>query len=174
MPATLSSAAPQTLKDYYRILESGIDSYQDGADLRPLLGDHLDFTGSLAGHLPDATDGFLGGVAGFIATVKQIEIIHDVHSPNGSAVLYTATMPGGPIPDSLQVFGWSENGDALLWDTASRGADGEFPVWESRSFNSLHRLGGSFHEALPSIRTRAMGLFGPRTSDIEPLQPTAL
>lgn len=33
MPATLSSASPQTLKDYYRILESGIDSYQDGADL---------------------------------------------------------------------------------------------------------------------------------------------
>ena len=89
MPATLSSASPQTLKDYYRILESGIDSYQDGADLRPLLGDHLDFTGSLAGHLPDATNGFLGGVAGFIATVKQIEIIHDVHGPNGSAVLYT-------------------------------------------------------------------------------------
>ena len=97
MPATLSSASPQTLKDYYRILESGIDSYQDGADLRPLLGDHLDFTGSLAGHLPDATNGFLGGVAGFIATVKQIEIIHDVHGPNGSAVLYTATMPGGPM-----------------------------------------------------------------------------
>ena len=78
------------------------------------------------------------------------------------------------LPDSLQVFGWSENGDALLWDTASRGADGEFPVWESRSFNSLHRLGGSFHEVLPSIRTRAMGLFGPRTSEIEPLQPTQL
>ena len=98
MPATLSSAAPQTLKDYYRmILESGIDSYQDGADLRPLLDDHLDFTGSLAGHLPDATDGFLGGVAGFSATVKQIEIIHDVHGTNSSAVLYTATMPGGPM-----------------------------------------------------------------------------
>ncbi|MDS1117043.1 nuclear transport factor 2 family protein [Gordonia westfalica] len=97
MTATLSSAAPQTLKDYYRILESGTDSYQDGAALRPLLGDHLDFTGSLAGHLPDATDGFLAGVAGFIATVKQIEIIHDVHNSDGSAVLYTATMPGGPM-----------------------------------------------------------------------------
>ena len=77
MPATLSSAAPQTLKDYYRIHESGIDAYQDGAALRPLLGDHLDFTGSLAGHLPDATEGFLVGVAGFIGTVQQIEIIGD-------------------------------------------------------------------------------------------------
>lgn len=78
------------------------------------------------------------------------------------------------LPDSLQVFGWSENGDALLWDTASRGADGEFPVWESRSFNSLHRLGGSLYEVLPSIRTRALGLFGPRDHDIEPLSPIPL
>lgn len=97
MPATLSSEAPQVLKDYYRILEFGTDDYQDGATLRPLLGDHLDFTGSLAGHLPNATEGFLIGVAGFIGTVQQIEIIHDVHSPHGSAVLYTATMPGGPM-----------------------------------------------------------------------------
>ncbi|MGV0155552.1 hypothetical protein ACSW29_19640 [Rhodococcus sp. GB-02] len=76
--------------------------------------------------------------------------------------------------DSLQVFGWSENGDALLWDTASRGTDGEFPVWESRSFNSLHRLGGSLYEALPSIRARTASLFGPRTCDIEPLLPIPL
>lgn len=97
MPATLSSAAPQVLKDYYRILESGSDHYEDGAALRPLLSDHLDFTGPLAGHRPDATEGFLRGVSGFIATVGQIEIIHDVHGPTGSAVLYTATMPGGPM-----------------------------------------------------------------------------
>ncbi|GGB91209.1 hypothetical protein N798_07435 [Knoellia flava TL1] len=97
MPATLSSAAPQVLKDYYRILESGSDHYEDGATLRPLLSDHLDFTGPLAGHRPDATEGFLRGVSGFIATVGQIEIIHDVHGPTGSAVLYTATMPGGPM-----------------------------------------------------------------------------
>ena len=97
MPATLSSTAPQVLKDYYRILESGSDKYEDGAALRPLLGDHLDFTGPLAGYRPDATEGFLRGVSGFIATVKQIEIIHDMHGATGSAVLYTATMPGGPM-----------------------------------------------------------------------------
>lgn len=97
MPAALSPAAPLVLKDYYRILESGAAAYQDGAALRPLLSDHLEFTGSLAGHLTDATDGFLRGVAGFIATVERIEIIHDVHDDTGSAVLYTATMPGGPM-----------------------------------------------------------------------------
>ncbi|QNK53393.1 hypothetical protein H7F30_03475 [Dermacoccus sp. PAMC28757] len=97
MPAVLSSDAPQVLRDYYRILESGTDAYQDGATLRPLLSDHLDFTGPLAGHRPDATDGFLHGVAGFIATVTRIDVVQDVHAPSGSAVLYTATMPGGPM-----------------------------------------------------------------------------
>lgn len=97
MTAALSPAAPQVLKDYYRILESGSDNYQDGAALRALMSDHLDFTGPLAGHRPDATEGFLLGVSGFIATVTQLEITHDVHGPTGSAVLYTATMPGGPM-----------------------------------------------------------------------------
>ena len=76
------------------------------------------------------------------------------------------------LPRSLHVFGWSENGDALPWDTASRGADGEFPVWESRSLNSLHRLGESLFEALPSIRTQTLRLLGPHTYDIEPFLPT--
>ncbi|MFT4230628.1 MAG: nuclear transport factor 2 family protein [Microbacterium sp.] len=97
MPHRLSPHAPTVLRDYYRILESGAAAYGDGAALRDLLTDHLDFTGPLAGHRPDATDGFLRGVAGFIATVQRIEILQDVHDETGSAVLYTATMPGGPM-----------------------------------------------------------------------------
>lgn len=97
MSATLSDHAPDVLHDYYRVLTAGDAAYQDGAQLRPLLTEHLDFTGSLAGHIPDATDGFLRGVAGFIATVETIEILQDVHDEQGSAVLYTATMPGGPV-----------------------------------------------------------------------------
>ncbi|MDA8438519.1 MAG: hypothetical protein M0Z51_06620 [Propionibacterium sp.] len=65
--------------------------------MRELLTDHLDFTGPLAGRRPDSTDGFLRGVAGFIDTVLAIDIIQDVHDAHGSAVLYTATMPGGPM-----------------------------------------------------------------------------
>lgn len=97
MSAMLSSHAPTVLRDYYRVLESGAANYADGAVLRDLLTDHLDFTGPLAGHRPDATDGFLRGVAGFIATVERIEIVQDVHDEAGSAVSYTATMPGGPM-----------------------------------------------------------------------------
>lgn len=97
MSATLSPNAPAVLRDYYRILEGGSGAYQNGAQLRGLLSPHLDFTGPLAGHRPDSTDAFLHGVAGFIATVQNIDIVRDVHDNNGSAVLYEATMAGGTM-----------------------------------------------------------------------------
>jgi hypothetical protein len=68
----------------------------------------------------------------------------------------------------LEVFGWSENGDVLLWDLASRDAEGEFPVWESRGMNTLHRLGASLTEALPRLRESA------GTDGVEPLTPSHL
>ena len=75
MPDTISTTMPAVLQEYYRILTAGAEAFGDGQSLRPLLSRHLDFTGSLAGHRPDATDGFLHGVAGFIATVRNIDII---------------------------------------------------------------------------------------------------
>ncbi|MFB7655952.1 MULTISPECIES: hypothetical protein [unclassified Streptomyces] len=97
MTVTVSASAPLALQRYYRVLSGGIDAYGRGEDLRPLLTEHLDFTGSVAGHHPDATDTFLVGVAGFIATVQHIRIVQEVHDHAGSAVLYDATMPGGPV-----------------------------------------------------------------------------
>jgi len=97
MPATLSPDAPQVLRDYYEVLEGGAAAYGEGEAMRRLVSDHLDFTGALAGHRPDATEGFLHGAAGFVATVEGIEVLQDVHDGAGSAVLYTATMPGGPM-----------------------------------------------------------------------------
>lgn len=93
----LASSAPQVLRDYYRVLAAGPEAFGEGAALRPLLGDHLDFTGPLAGHRPDSTEGFLRGVAGFIGTVQAIDILREAHDGRSSAVLYTATMPGGPV-----------------------------------------------------------------------------
>lgn len=84
------------------------------------------------------------------------------------------------LADTLTVFGWSENGDALLWDTSSRDEHGEFAVWESRGMNSLHLLGKSLSEALPLLRGRAAGLSGSGSPeetarfDCEPLQPSPL
>lgn len=78
-------------------------------------------------------------------------------------------------PASLRVFGWSENGDALLWDTSERRRDGEFPVWESRGLNALHLLGGSLAEALPLLRERANAHSEPADGvDVEPLTPARL
>lgn len=93
----LTAAAPAVLHDYYRVLTSGSDAYAEGAALRPLLSAHLDFTGPLAGHRPDSTEGFLRGVAGFIATVQDLTILREVHGDGASAVLYDATMPGGVV-----------------------------------------------------------------------------
>lgn len=97
MPSGLSASAPPVLQQYYRILAGGSEAFGEGEPLRPLLSDHLDFTGSLAGHRPDSTEGFLHGVAGFVATVRAIHVVRDVHDGQGSAVLYDAQLPGGLV-----------------------------------------------------------------------------
>lgn len=97
MTSTVSASAPAVLQEYYPALTAGTDAFGDGQGLRALLSHHLDFTGSLAGHRPDATDGFLRGVAGFISTVRSINVIREVHDEHGSAVLYDAEMPGGTV-----------------------------------------------------------------------------
>ena len=97
MGTPLSASAPTVLRDYYRILTGGPEAYGQGESLRPLLSDHLDFTGSLAGHRPDSTDGFLHGAAGFVATVQSIDVVREVHGSSASAVLYDAAMPAGIV-----------------------------------------------------------------------------
>ena len=97
MTDTVSTSAPPVLQGYYRVLTAGADAFGEGKSLRALLSDHLDFTGSLAGHHPDATDGFLHGVAGFISAVRSITVVREVHDQHASAVLYDAEMPGGTV-----------------------------------------------------------------------------
>ena len=93
----ISPSAPAVLRNYYRILTSGAAACGQGDELRPLLSAQLEFSGSLAGHLPDATEGFLRGVSGFIATVQRLDFVREVHDDRGSAVLYDAAMPGGAV-----------------------------------------------------------------------------
>jgi len=93
----LSSPAPDLLQSYYRILTSGTDAYGQGDELRGVLSGQLEFSGALAGHHVDATDGFLHGVAGFIATVQSVAVLSEVHDDDRSAVLYDAGMPGGTV-----------------------------------------------------------------------------
>jgi hypothetical protein len=93
----ISSSAPPVLQSYYQILSSGAEAYGQGDELRRLLSEHLTFSGALAGHQTDATDGFVHGVAGFIATVQSIDVLSEVHDDHRSAVLYDAVMPGGTV-----------------------------------------------------------------------------
>lgn len=75
------------------------------------------------------------------------------------------------LVESLAVFGWSENGDALLWNTAARGAQGEFPIWESVHMDTMHRRGTDLIEVLDGLRSRA-GALADGVVDIQPLPPT--
>lgn len=97
MGSTVSTSAPPVLQGYYRILGAGAGRFGEGQGLRTLLSGHLDFTGSLAGHRPDSTEGFLQGVAGFVSTVRSITVVREVHGGDASAVLYDAEMPGGVV-----------------------------------------------------------------------------
>jgi hypothetical protein len=92
----VGESAPPVIQAYYRVLTGGIENYQDGRDLLPLLADDLDFEGSIAGRVTGAAR-FKEGVKGFIANVAKIELIQEVHGPDGSATLYDAHMPEGPV-----------------------------------------------------------------------------
>ena len=72
--------------------------------------------------LPGFADGWQGRARNLTAH------LHSVYREGQDDEFDWMIEPDGDwsLPDSLQVFGWSENGDALLWDTASRDTDGEF------------------------------------------------
>ncbi|GAB2661461.1 nuclear transport factor 2 family protein [Nocardia goodfellowii] len=86
--------APAVLREYYRILTGGIENYADGGELAPLLAEDLHFEGPIAGQVIGAA-AFLRGVRGFIANVQKIDMIQEVHGPEGTAVLYDAQLPKG-------------------------------------------------------------------------------
>lgn len=88
--------APTALVDYYRVLTGGVDNYEDGQELVPLLVDDLDFEGPIAGRVTGAAL-FRQGVKGFIANVSKIDLIQEVHDSAGTAVLYDAHMPKGIV-----------------------------------------------------------------------------
>lgn len=92
----VSDDAPAVIQAYYRILTGGIETYEDGRDLVPLLSDDLDFEGPIAGQVTGAGR-FRQGVKGFIANVTRIDLIHEIHSGDETAVLYDAHMPKGVV-----------------------------------------------------------------------------
>ncbi|GAA1558297.1 hypothetical protein GCM10009678_46640 [Actinomadura kijaniata] len=92
----VSDSAPPVIRDYYRVLTGGIESYADGRELLPLLADDLDFEGPIAGRVTGSAP-FKEGVRGFVANVGGIELVQEVHGPGGTAVLYDAHLPRGTV-----------------------------------------------------------------------------
>ncbi|MFI6574225.1 hypothetical protein ACIBFB_00385 [Nocardiopsis sp. NPDC050513] len=92
----VSDNAPAVIQDYYRVLTGGIDGYEDGRHLLPLLADDLDFEGSIAGRVTGAAR-FAEGVRGFIANVTGIDLIQEVHDSQGTATVYDAHLPKGAV-----------------------------------------------------------------------------
>lgn len=69
---------------------------------------------------------------------------------------------------ALRVFAWSENGDALFWDTSSRDARGEYRVFCSSRGQNLALWGSDLEEALDRMAAARFG----DAPDLEPLTPT--
>ncbi|WP_104090520.1 SMI1/KNR4 family protein [Arthrobacter sp. GMC3] len=77
------------------------------------------------------------------------------------------------MPQRLEVFAMSENGDYLGWDTGSRDENGEVQIYHTSRFNSLTRIGGNMHEAIDALRVRGGSVpFG--AADFDPLDLTML
>lgn len=123
--AVLGDGAPPVLQEYYTVLTGGIENYGDGARLVELLAGDFDFEGPLAGHHVGAAS-FASGVAGFVATVRAIDVLRETHDRHGSAIIYDATMPAG-VTRFAEFFG-IDNGILtslrLLYDPADYVAKG--------------------------------------------------
>ena len=92
--AALEKSLP--LQRYYRVLQEGVDAYQDGRDLLPLLTDDFVFDGPIAGRMAGGTR-FSYGVRGFIEAVRAIEFLQVIGTESGAAVLYDAELPSGTV-----------------------------------------------------------------------------
>lgn len=94
--AEVSVQAPKPIHEYYSILTGGSGAGTESGALAAILDEQMVFEGPVAGRRVGSAP-FLRGVAGFIDTVQRIEVVQDVHAPQGSAVLYDAHMPGGVV-----------------------------------------------------------------------------
>jgi hypothetical protein len=84
------------LQRYYGILGGGVDFYQDGRDLLPLLADDFVFDGPISGRMEGGIR-FTHGVRGFIDAVRNINFLQVVTTESAAAVLYDAELPGGTV-----------------------------------------------------------------------------
>ncbi|MCS4276743.1 hypothetical protein M2390_001937 [Mycetocola sp. BIGb0189] len=118
---------------------------------------------------PPVREGYADGWPG--RTSRLSEHFRVVYADSRAEEYTWVIEPDGSwdLSERLEVFGWSENGDYLLWELGARTPQGELPIWESRGLGSLHRLGSSLDEALPLLHERATDPAAPDTPPFQPL-----
>ncbi|GII05013.1 hypothetical protein Pta02_70210 [Planobispora takensis] len=119
---------------------------------------------------PPAQDGFADGWQHRAA--RLTEMFRQTYAEARTEEFDWKVEPDGDwsMIGSLVVFAFSENGDALLWDTRGR-VNGEFDVYCSARLDSLHRLGASLDEALPRLRELSQPFADRAAADVECLTP---
>jgi len=83
------------IETYYEMVQSGTEQF-DPERLRVILAPDLVFEGPIAGHRVGA-EPFLKGVAGFVTTMRRLEMLHLLVTDNQAAALYDAELPGGAL-----------------------------------------------------------------------------
>ncbi len=121
---------------------------------------------------PPVLDGYADGVSGRGRVLTQR--LREEYRESREEGFDWVVEPDGDweLVGRLEVFGWSENGDLLLWETTARDASGEFPIWESARMQSLHRRGTALDQVFTGLRERAGSLA--RDANLQPLGATRL
>lgn len=117
---------------------------------------------------PPVRDGYADGWQGRARNLT--ERFRAIYADNRAEDFDFTLEPDGDwtLIERLEVFAFSENGDALLWDTSARDDNGEFAIWLSANLSSLRRLDGSLHGVLLALPGFA-DASGQTTRTVEPL-----
>ncbi len=83
---TTESTAIQLVRDYYDSWQDGIASF-DETRLRAILAPDMLFEGPIAG-TRTGVDAFMGGLRGFVQSMRAMRMIQLVQSADGGAALY--------------------------------------------------------------------------------------
>ncbi|MGH8981038.1 MAG: nuclear transport factor 2 family protein [Acidimicrobiales bacterium] len=78
------------------VMRAYYDSLGSALQLRTILDPDLVFEGPIAGRRVGA-EGFIKGVSGFVETMQELHMLHQLTDGDLGATLYDADMPGGTV-----------------------------------------------------------------------------
>ncbi|MGH7643403.1 MAG: nuclear transport factor 2 family protein [Candidatus Dormibacteria bacterium] len=139
-----NATASQILRAYYEILTGGIATFDEGR-LHNLLAADLDFEGPIAGSRVGA-ELFVEAVAGFVKTMRRLDMLRQLQGGTSAATLYDAEMPGGIVrfAEFFRIAGGRIRSLRLLFDaTQYQARGGRWGRTDRAGTSSAAALGGS-------------------------------